>query len=99
LMHSLIVITKKYEKINCLSIKMTGCFFIDGSSIFCRESHLQNLFQKYGQVVRDEIKNKIKNKSQQSFKYQGYGFIAMETVEEAENAMNGLNGFMFGKLK
>ncbi len=73
---------------------MTG-FFIDGSSIFCRESHLQNLFQKYGKVVREEIKNNQQSKC----KFQGYGFITMETVEEAENAMNGLNGFMFGKLK
>jgi RNA recognition motif-containing protein len=69
---------------------MTGCLFVGGTSIFCRESHLHDIFQKYGKVVRAEIK-----KCQEEFKFQGYGFVTMETVEEAENAMNGLNGYLF----
>jgi RNA recognition motif-containing protein len=69
---------------------MAGCLFVGDMSVCCRESHLQELFQEYGKVVRIEIK-----KCSEAFKFQGYGFVTMSTLEEAENAISGLNGLLY----
>lgn len=67
-----------------------GCLFIGDLSVICMESHLTNLFQDYGRVLRSEIKQGLK-----AFKFLGYGFITMSTAEEANNAMESLNGVRF----
>jgi RNA recognition motif-containing protein len=68
---------------------MAGTLFVGDMSICCREIHIRELFEEYGKVIRTEIK-----KNQEAFKFQGYGFVTMATVAEAENAMRNLNGLM-----
>jgi nucleolin len=68
---------------------MAGCLFVGDMSVCCRESHLLELFQEYGTVLKTEVR-----KNKEEFKFQGYGFVTMSSLEEAQAAMNGLNGLM-----
>eukprot|EP01034_Spumella_vulgaris_P034481 gene34481-42526_t len=62
-------------------------------SICLREKQLSELFQQFGKVLHIEVR-----KSKEEFKFQGYGFATMSLREEAQNAMNGLNGLMIDRL-
>jgi RNA recognition motif-containing protein len=66
-----------------------GCMFVGDLSVCCRESHLRDLFSQFGKVLKTEIKQ-----GQKPFKFLGYGFITLPTMEEAEVAMRNLNGFL-----
>eukprot|EP01034_Spumella_vulgaris_P026450 gene26449-33029_t len=58
-------------------------------SVCLREKQLTDLFQQFGKVLHIEVR-----KSKEEFKFQGYGFVTMSTLEEAQSAMAGLNGLM-----
>lgn len=65
----------------------SGCLFVGDLSVCCREHHLRELFQEFGQVLKTEIKQ-----GQKAFKLLGYGFVTLPSYVEAEAAMNSLNG-------
>jgi RNA recognition motif-containing protein len=66
-----------------------GSLFVGDLSVCCRESHLLELFEVYGLVLKTEVKVGIK-----PFKFLGYGFVTMSTFEEAEIAMRSLDGVL-----
>lgn len=65
------------------------CLFVGDMSICLRENHLLEIFSKFGKVLTIEVR-----KNQEEYKFQGYGFVTMSTMKEAQDAFDGLNGLM-----
>eukprot|EP01034_Spumella_vulgaris_P042712 gene42712-52987_t len=61
------------------------CLFVGDMSVCLREKQLTDLFGQFGKVLHIEVR-----KSKEEFKFQGYGFVTMSTLEEAQNAMSGI---------
>ncbi len=70
------------------------CLFVGDMSICLREKQLTDLFEQFGKVLHTEVR-----KSKEEFKFHGYGFVTMSTPEEAQSAMDGLNGLMVSGRK
>ena len=74
-------------------IHQNCCLFVGDLSICVSEQILLELFQAFGRVEHVEIK-----KGRKAFKLLEYGFVEFYTVEEAQNAMNHLDGkLIFGR--
>lgn len=63
--------------------------FVGDLSVICLENHLNELFGDYGKVLKSEIKQGVK-----AFKFLSYGFVTMETVQQANYALESLNGVL-----
>ena len=61
--------------------------FVTGLSSSLRDEELRELFQQYGEVEQASIV-----RDPHSRESRGFGFVTMESPEEAEAAVNGLNG-------
>jgi RNA recognition motif-containing protein len=62
--------------------------FVGNISFQSEESDLQSIFEKYGEVgsvkiIQDNMTGRSK----------GFGFVTMENNEEAQKAIDGLNGY------
>lgn len=64
--------------------------FIVGFSREMTESELGEIFSSYGDILQCQIV-----KSNTTGKSLSYGFIEMADLKSAENAIKGLNGFLF----
>lgn len=61
--------------------------YIGNMSFGTNEETLSSIFSKYGKVLSSEvIKDKVTNQSK------GFGFVEMESEEDAKKAIAGLNG-------
>lgn len=65
--------------------------FVGDLSFFCRGQHLEELFSHFGTVLSARVQLSEK-KSRHSLMY---GFVKMETGEQAKLAIAELNGKMF----
>jgi RNA recognition motif-containing protein len=66
---------------------MNTKLYVGNLSFQSSEGELQDLFAQYGKVVSAEIlMDKMTNRSR------GFGFVTMESKEEAQNAIQALNG-------
>lgn len=65
--------------------------FVGDLSFFCRAHHLEDLFNQYGTVLSARIQLSEK-KSRHSLMY---GFVKMESADQAKNAITALNGILF----
>ncbi len=66
------------------------CLFIGDISVCLHEKHLSEIFQQFGKVLHIEVRKSKGDK----YKLQGYGFVTMSTLEEAQNALQNLNNMM-----
>lgn len=62
------------------------CLFVFNIPSSYNEMNLQELFRGYGTVLNAKVARANNNISK------GYGFVNMKTIEEAQNAVDGLNG-------
>ncbi|KAI9614586.1 hypothetical protein KEM48_005897 [Puccinia striiformis f. sp. tritici PST-130] len=66
---------------------------VSGISTRAEDADLYELFAKYGRVQKAQLMRDPNTKE-----VRGFGFVTMETGEEADAAMNALNGYdLFGK--
>ena len=61
--------------------------YVGNVSVGCSEEQLRTLFSQYGQVKSVKI---IKDRI--SGEHRGFAFVEMSTMEEGQEAINGLNG-------
>lgn len=64
--------------------------FVGDLSYFCEESHLKELFSKYGEVLNLEIK-----RGKSTGESLMHGFVEMNNISSAESAMVDLNETLF----
>jgi RNA recognition motif-containing protein len=73
-----------------MNIDITRTLFVGDLSVFCTEPQLRQLFQQYGIIDDIRLKKTTANETRL-----GYGFIQFIDRENAQNAMQNLNGMMF----
>ncbi len=70
-----------------------GSLFVGDLSVCVSENHLHELFSEYGRILSLEIK-----KGKKAFKLLEYGFVDFASSEEAQLAIDNLNGrLVFGR--
>lgn len=90
----LILLKHTLSPIVDMSGKPSSLLFVGDLSSVCTEAHIRDLFESNGFHVI-EIKMMGKKSSSSSF---DYGFVQLSSLEQAEEAMNLLNGtFLCGR--
>lgn len=95
IIHHLAFILAVLLKLLSLSLDiMNKRLFVAGLPFSSTQDELKNLFAGLGNVVSATIIN-----DRETGKFKGFGFVEMDTPEEAANAITKLNGADFGGRK